>query len=605
MTVCKAEIGAKMENFKVTATARGGEIRVLKHTVENYGNILKVSVPKRLFEGFACETVVMETELLRAKVGEAGYFVFPTNFGNGFMLCHFDEKAESEFLSWLSAMPVCGLGGSERGVFVRVEGQAADAHFRVRLKDGVYSICPQFELQGDMPEEDISVFFYKMPNAGYPEMAKLYRKYQMDIKGCVPLRDRAEAREPLRRAAEAIEIRIRMGWKPIPTPVRHQTLENEPPLHVTCTVAQLHKIVDEMQVAGIEKAEICLVGWAVGGHDGRFPQQYPSDPRYGGDDELRKFIARAQRLGYQVVCHTVSCGAYEIANNFDICDLAKRRNEKGEYYPFVRDIYKANGLNGGEPYAVCPRRAYERYAKEDLPVVRGYGFEGLHYVDELTAYIPEKCADPAHPVSRKQAQEYYRKIVQLSRNLFGGYQSEGFMDYMIADMDAILYIGMRTKDMSRWINPLFEEGIPFWQLVYHGIVLSNPTASTVNYPIKDAKQNLIFIEYGGRPLFYFNSKFGPGRDWMGVEDLYNSSDAEITRSIAALRAGYDEYLPLQYLQYEFMDNHEKLSDTLYRTTYSDGTKVTVDYEKYCYTVEKPDGSAFTKCVKSNACSENG
>ena len=419
----------------------------------------------------------------------------------------------------------------------------------------------------------------------------------MDIKGCKPLRERAEQREPLRKAAESLEVRIRMGWKPIPTPIRHQTLENEPPLHVTCTVEALNKLIDEMQRQGIEKAELCLVGWGVGGHDGRFPQQYPSDPRYGGDDALRKFIARAQKMGYQVVCHTVSCGAYEIADNFSIDDLAKRRNEKGEYYAFVRDIYKANGLNGGEPYAVCPQRAYERYARNDLPVVRGYGYSGLHYVDELTAYVPEKCADPNHPVSRKQAQGYYRKIAQLSRMLFGGYQSEGFMDYMSADMDAILYVGCRTKDTTSRVNPLFEEGIPFWQLVYHGIILSNPTAETVNYPIKDAKQNLVFIEYGGRPLLYINSKFGPNRNWMGDMDLFSDSDENIEKSVTALKAAYDEFAPLQYLQYEFMDNHEKLSDTRYRTTYSDGTTVTVDYDALSYVVQKPDGTVIEKTCK--------
>ena len=584
------------ELFRIIGNNVNGTAREFEPVVEDYGNVLKLSVPKRLLEGARLNTVIVETSLLQAQTGEEGYFFFPTNFGNGFVLCRFGERENAEFATWLSAMPVCGFGGNERGVFVRVEGQSGDARFVVKVENGIYSISPRFDLQGDDPEEDISVFFYKMPNAEYPDMAKVYRKYQMEVKGCKPLRERAEQREPLRKAAEAMEIRIRMGWKPIPTPIRHQTEENEPPLHVTCTVEALNKIVDKMQEKGIDKAEICVVGWGMGGHDGRFPQQYPSDPRYGGDDELRKFIARAQRMGYQIVCHTVSCGAYEIANNFDRAELAKRRNEKGEYYPFVRDIYKANGLNGGEPYAVCPQRAYERYAKNDLPVVRGYGFCGLHYVDELTAYVPEKCDDPNHPVSRKKAQEYYRKIAQLAKALFGGYQSEGYMDYMNADVDAILYVGCHTKDTSKY-NSLFEEGIPFWQLVYHGIVLSNPTAETVNYPLKDAIQNLIFIEYGGRPLLYFNSKFGPNRNWMGDCDLYCDSDEAIEKSVSALKAAYDEYEPLRYLQYEFMENHEKLSDTLYRTTYSDGTTVTVDYEECSYTVNKPDGEVIRKVLR--------
>ena len=146
------------------------------------------------------------------------------------------------------------------------------------------------------------------------------------------------------------------------------------------------------------------------------------------------------------------------------------------------DIYQAKGLNGGEPYAVCPQRAYERYAKDDLPKVRELGFSGLHYVDELTAYVPEKCADPDHPVSRKKAQEYYRKIAQLSRALFGGYQSEGFMDFMSADVDAILYVGCRSKATSA-VNPLFDEGIPFWQLVYHGIATVDVNTYQTGQPL--------------------------------------------------------------------------------------------------------------------------
>ena len=35
-----------------------------------------------------------------------------------------------------------------------------------------------------------------------------------------------------------------------------------------------------------------------------------------------------------------------------------------------------------------------------------------------------------------------------------------------------------------------------------------------------------------------------------------------------------------------MENHEKLADGVYRTTYSDGTVFTVDYNRETYTVTK-------------------
>ncbi|MBQ1934458.1 MAG: hypothetical protein II370_05610 [Clostridia bacterium] len=581
------------EQFHVYGIGMNGASYPLPFALEDFGNVLRFSITKRMLENTNLNTVVVETELLKAKTGENGYFLYPTNFGCGFVTTYFTPREDASFLSWLSATPVCGLCENERGVFARVDGHAADAHFRVKTEGGIYSISTLFELQGDEPEEDISIYFYRMPNAGYVEMAREYRKYQMEVKGCRPLKERMLEREPLRKASEAMEIRVRMGWKPIPTPVRHQTPATEPPLHVTCTIEMLERMIDKLQENGIDKAEICLVGWGPAGHDGRFPQQYPSDPRYGGDPALKRFIARAQRLGYQIVAHTVSCGAYEIANNFDIKDLAKRRNEKGEYYAFSRDIYKLKGLNGGEPYAVCPQRAYERYAKDDLPIVRGYGFSGMFYIDELTAYTPEKCCDPDHPVSRKQAQEYYRKIARLATSVFGGYQCEGYMDFMNADLDSILYVGCHTKDCSEF-HPIFGEGVPFWQIVYHGIIMSNPTSETVNYTMKSAERQLLFFEYGGRPVMYFNSKFGPGRDWMGKVDLYSRDDNDLDEAMKYLKTAYEEYEALQYLQYEYMDDHRKLSDGVYRTEFSDGTVIITDYNALRWEVTKPDGTVLSK-----------
>ena len=92
---------------------------------------------------------------------------------------------------------------------------------------------------------------------------------------------------------------------------------------------------------------------------------------------------------------------------------------------------------------------------------------------------------------------------------------------------------------------------------------------------------------------YFNSKVGPDRNWMGDVDLYNKTDEQIADSVAALKRAYDEFEPLKHLQYEFMDNHEKLGEKLYRTTYSDGTMITVDYKAGTYTVEAPGKEPYT------------
>lgn len=565
------------------------QLKNIQPIIKEEGNVMTITIPKEKLNGRNYETLRIETSLLTAKAGEPGYMFFPTNFGSGFVAAYFTERENTEFRSWLSATPVAGICGNDRAVFARIDGMQNDARFYAEVRDHVYRLCPEFQLDGEDLYEDISVVFYRMPNATYVDMAKLYRKYQMEVKGCVPLAERMKNRPQLKRASECLELRIRMGWKPIPTHVRHQTLENEPPMKVAVDIERLNTIVDKMYAKGIRNVEICLVGWAVGGHDGRFPQQVPVDPRFGkkdADAEMKAFIKKAQDMGYLVVCHTVSCGAYEIADNWDPKKCCQHKTPDLHLAPYVRDHYVKYGLNGGEPFALCARCAYEDYAVRDLPKVKAYGFEGMHYIDEFTAYTPDTCLDPEHPVNRKQAREYYRKCAQLSTKLFGGYQCEGWMDFMNADVDAILYTQVQSRP-GHGLHPLFDEGIPFWQLTFHGIVMSNVSSQTVNYPAKEKMQHLKFLEYGGRPLMYFYSKFGDDRNWMGDIDLHADTEADIDQAVEMIKIAADEYDQNQSLQYAFMENHEKISENRYRSTFSDGTVITVDYDKETYEITRP------------------
>jgi len=41
----------------------------------------------------------------------------------------------------------------------------------------------------------------------------------------------------------------------------------------------------------------------------------------------------------------------------------------------------------------------------------------------------------------------------------------------------------------------------------------------------------------------------------------------------------DDYALFESVRYEFMDSHEKIADGVFRTVYSNGMTVTVDYNK--------------------------
>lgn len=535
--------------------------------------------------GCGYDSIRLVSDMTQLHAGEDGYMFYPTDCAKGVVLTYPTERADTEYTGDISFMAGAGIGGTEKAVFVLVKQGAYDLRFNISVKDNVYRLSPEFCLDYDGADEDLYIEYIKMPNASYSDMAKVYRKYQTDERGCVPIKERVKSNKALEYAAKSLEVRVRMGWKPVPTPVRHQTPENEPDMKIVCDIAKLNKIIDEMKRQGVENAQICLVGWSEGGHDGKFPQNYPFDKRYGTEDELRAFIKRAEQLGYRVVVHTNSQCAFEIADNWNEEWLNHKKDEDGRIVPRIREEYVCGGgLSGGDPYLLCAKTAYEKYAVTDLPKIREYGFNGLHYIDELTAAVPKKCYHKEHAVSRKEAYDNYRKIAVLSRELFGGFQSEAWIDCINSDVDYILYTSFTHNVKAE--NDLFDEPIPFWQLVYHGIVLSNPTSQTTNYTIKGDDEHLKFIEYGGRPLMYFFSKFGEEKNWMGNIDLVCDTDEEITQCVASLKKAEDEYKPLMHLQYEFMEEHKKIGDGVYRITYSDGTEITVDYNNLSYSVQK-------------------
>ena len=570
--------------FNVICHTTGMQEFEVPFSVKTEGEITTLTVKREELVGKRCNYLAIWSDKTTVKAGK-GNMVYPTNFAYGCVLTHFKERADCSWRHHPSTMPVAAICEIEDAVFLHALGCGIDCRFYVECKSNLYSLVPEFVFDGDDPDEDIVIIYKNMPYATYSDMAIEYRNYQLTEGGCEPISEKVKKRPEVDKALNCLELRVRMGWKPQPTPVRRQTVENEPEMYVACTIADLNKVIDKMKDVGVKGAEICLVGWAVGGHDGRFPQHYPTDERFGTDDELRAFIDKAKSYGYMVTCHSNSMGAYEIANNFDWEKLVQRAGMNGDMIPWIRDGYKASGLQGGEPYMVCPKFADEYYAKKDFPVIRSYGFEGLHYVDELSACEPMKCYAKDHALSRRDIVEHYRNIAKRSIELFGGCQSEAWFDFNNSHMDYSLYTSVHSELVEGRDPEIFDEIVPFFVLVYHGIVMSNAASATINYPIKKEFERLRAIEFGSRPLLYINSMFC-GRDWMGKVDLYNKTDEDIETAALAMKKAQDDYEPLKHLQYHFMNKHERISEGVYRITYSNGEVIEVDYNKGDYKLYK-------------------
>ncbi len=505
-----------------------------------------------------------------AKTGEDGYFVMP----NGH-LGSFHETNGVEKLS-ASCMPMFGMKTPRMTFAAIVTGMPDNYTLVARAANGVYSVTPVFDRGMDKPYEDIAITYYPLAadTANYAGMARLYRNYQLARKACVPLRERIKKSPELAYAARFPEVRIRQGWKPVPSPLPDQTSKDEPPMKAMVTFDRVGDIVDEFKRQGVAGAELCLVGWNQKGHDGRWPQIFPVEEGLGGEDKLRAVIKKAQGMGYQIVGHGNHYDAYLIADCWDGEYILK--NPDGTI-PSTKTTW-----GGGRMYSVCPQRAYERFAVKDMPMVATLGFRGLYYLDVFTCVRQRICGDPRHPLNERQSGFYIDKIMKLGKETFGGIASEGPYDFCCGNLDYVLYVSFDKPNapMPKMVDRL----IPIWQLVYNGIILSTPFTTTVNYTAQDRPSQLKLVEFNGRPIFYFYSKFlNNGKNWMGDGDLGCATDEELRSSVAKIKRGQDEFAALSQLQLEFMEQHEQLAPNVFRTAFSDGSEIITNYREGAYT----------------------
>ena len=566
---------AMMKEINMKAIKTDGTIIDMEAVVTAHEGHITVSIPKET-DFSNIRQVELDMLGVIATTDDEGYLLLPRSMSgsNDYALCIFNRH-KSDFIKEIrgSNIPVFGIKTQERCCLAVVSGMPYSYTLTVSLHEGEYRAVPVFEINGIQPYEDLRIEYFELSgdDANYSGMARRYRKYKLEQGELTPLCERIKTSKTLAYSTNSVLVRIRCGWKPAPAKIRHQTLENEPAMHVACDFDRVGDILDELKRQHVEQAEICLVGWNVKGHDGRWPQAFPVCEELGGEEKLRKLIKKAQDMGYQITCHTNSTDQYEIADIYDADNTRLDRNGK--------PVIDGSAWSGGEMEQLCPRVGFEQ-AKEILPEVAELGFKGTHYIDVLGIVPPRECYHPGHPVNYRQAVEYAAKIAALSRELFGGFSTEGVNDFIAPYTDYGLYICFSQKE-----DELCDKRVPFWQLVYHGYVLSNPYPETINPTFKDRKAQLKLIEYGGHPSYYFYSAFmSNGNNWMGSCDAICDTDEQLRSSVEKIKQGYEEYRVLANLQTAFMEKHEEVSENVYEVTYSNGTVIRIDYEKEDYEI---------------------
>lgn len=529
-----------------------GELAVYKR-IEKDGAI-RYFVPKESIPD-SVNTLSIKLDRARATKGDEGFWIVERG-----CLGHFnrDNGYFGAARNWLN-LPYFGMK-TPHGTFLAVmEGMRFEFKIAGSIKDGKYAVAPLWQIAecGFGAYETPSVLVYELPlEADYNEMAKAYRKYKESRDPEIrPIKERMKERPQLEKLAASIALRQKGAEKPFDKAVDAIDFTEETEHQPYC-VESFEKMLELLRrmkkELGMEDVAVCVAGWQTGGYDGRGPSVFPVCEQAGGEEKLRELIKGGQELGYIVDAHT----------NFTDCfTVSPRWNGGNIACTDAEGKFDTNGAwHAGRAYNLCLKYAWDNYMQEDLRKVRELGFYGCHYIDVFSASFPYRCCNPAHSADRSEVAHIQKKAAQLCRELFGGFSSECCMDHLLGYVDYINYAQRKEKDRRTALEAGrnlpngadWDELVPFFELAFHDVVLSNPDKVTQEFPQGD--DYLFLVEFGGRPIIYSFTE----------------------ENLPQIKEAYDRFQPLKHLMTEEMVSHRHLADSVACVTYGNGEKVIVN-----------------------------
>lgn len=384
----------------------------------------------------------------------------------------------------------------------------------------------------------------------YVTLAKRYRKYVMDSGHFVSLKEKV-AREPLvRELIGTPHIRLHILKNVKQDCYRYDKENLDRNYHLTTfdeTGEKLQNIKDQ----GIDRLYVCIAGWPYLGYDRQHPDALPVSPQAGGYEGMKRLAETMEELGYLFVPHEQYRDYYTDAPSYQTQFAVHDEDNvkppmrfpstrfghttKTGYVPFM-DYWE-----GGEQTYLSPS-FMPGHLKKNYQLLFDHGIQARGAYLDVFGYVPpDEDFNPEHPATRRDNMNYRAACYRWVRNNLGLVGTEAAADWVIPYVD----FGSANPGLGRAIP------VPLYELVYHDAIVS---------PFNSGSQSsaMIGMLYGGVPQIW-------GRDEISEENL------ALIQKMAALHARIGL---LEMVNHEFVDDHFRKE----RTTFSDGTTVTVDHD---------------------------
>lgn len=335
------------------------------------------------------------------------------------------------------------------------------------------------------------------------------------------------------------------------------------------TFEQRAEQFERFKQLGLKNAYIHLDGWGNMGYDNLHPYVLPPCPKAGGAEGMKALADKCEQIGYLFGLHDQYRDFYTRSQVYDY-DKAVKRIDGSAYF--------CNIWMGGTHNWLCASFApqYVERTYKELEQL-GINVKGA-YLDVFSIVLGDQCFDKNHMQTRTQSIASRGKCFDLLRDKGMIVCSEEPGCLMVDKIDLVHHAPHKLEPQENGRSLGYS--IPLFNLVFHECVFvpwGVDGEGGWGIPVGE-RGELHCILNAQSP--YFNGFVGSHMSTEGGM----LSDEEIKQRIVKV----DRISEIQSRLYDkAMVNHTFLDDNkrVQRTTYSDGTQITVDFDKNTYDIK--------------------
>jgi hypothetical protein len=409
------------------------------------------------------------------------------------------------------------------------------------------------------PRSARMVFFEK---GNYVDLAKRYRRHAMESGRWVSLKEKIAASPKVRSLVGTPLSRVSILRNLSPDSSRYDKEKPENNYRLS-TFDERARQLRELKSKGVERFHVVLTGWPYLGYDRQHPDGLPPPPQAGGWEGMKRLADTATGLGYLFSLHDQYRDYYVDAPSYQPQFAIHEEDESGppQAFPGTRfGIWKEGRIpfmrhwDGGKQAFINSRFMLGHLKKNyALMLERGIRPAGS-YLDVFGYVPPDEDWNPEHSTTRTQAIADRADCFRWARHNLGIVGTEAAVDWTVAHADISSPLGPGRAGIP----------VPLFNLVYHDAILTPyaPTGGEARMSRGDRPNWLCGMLNGGLPQ-------------VGLADF--DTRGEAIRRMAAL---HERVALLEMTRHEFLSG----GFTKERTTFADGTTVTVDWEAGTATV---------------------